>query len=441
LASEPVHGGDGERRFPIRIVVVDVEHPPEEILAAHPRGGRYVGLWVLARVGGEARAVIKLPFVDDRITAAELVEHFRGREFEPRAAAPAVDMGQPVLASVVVCTTFEREQELHNCLASLAALDYPNYEVLVVDNRHANGESVGWVEDYPRVRLLRESQPGLSAARNRGLNAAAGEIVAFTDDDVTVDRGWLTAYARRFAAHPEEAGVAGMIIPAEIESEAQVAFEEYYQPPTSGLEPLSYRLERPAGPHRTTLVALNEAGDPVSRCSLYSIGSKVGGGASMAFRTDLLRQIGGFDVRLGAGTPTHGGEDLVVWMQLAWRGYSVAFEPASLALHVHRREDEELRRQIENYGVGFSAMMLALVLEDPRHLAAMLRTTPEVVAVMGRLFLKRLRTKTPEGADPAAKTGVSNLALLELHGMARGPLAYARSARRARRWRSAGGWE
>ena len=116
-------------------------------------------------------------------------------------------------------------------------------------------------------------------------------------------------------------------------------------------------------------------------------------------------------------------------------------KPASLALHVHRREDEELRRQIENYGVGFSAMMLALVLEDPRHLAAMLRTTPEVVAVMGRLFLKRLRTKTPEGADPAAKTGVSNLALLELHGMARGPLAYARSARRARRWRSAGGWE
>ena len=227
MASEPVHGGDGERRFPIRIVVVDVEHPPEEILAAHPRGGRYVGLWVLARVGGEARAVIKLPFVDDRITAAELVEHFRGREFEPRAAAPAVDMGQPVLASVVVCTTFEREQELHNCLASLAALDYPNYEVLVVDNRHANGESVGWVEDYPRVRLLRESQPGLSAARNRGLNAAAGEIVAFTDDDVTGDRGWLTAYARRFAAHPEEAGVAGRIIPAEIESEAQVAFEEY----------------------------------------------------------------------------------------------------------------------------------------------------------------------------------------------------------------------
>lgn len=159
----------------------------------------------------------------------------------------------------------------------------------------------------------------------------------------------------------------------------------------------------------------------------------------MAFRTDLLREIGGFNVRLGAGVPSHGAEDLILWIRLAWRGYSVGFEPAALALHLHRREDEELRRQIENYGVGFSAMMTALVLEDPRHLAAMVATTPEVIAVMGGLFWQRLRTKAPEDAGAAAKTGVSNLAQLELRGMARGPVAYAHSAQRARRWR-AGGW-
>jgi len=416
---------------------VDVERPPEEILAAHPGGGRYVGLWVLARVGGEPRSVIKLPFVGDRITAAELAESFRGPAFEPRAPAPVVAADPPVLVSVVLCTTFEREQELRNCLASLAALDYPSYEVLLVDNRREDGESVAWVEDYPRVRLLREPQPGLAVARNRGLSAAAGEIVAFTDDDVVVDPGWLTAYARRFAAHPEEAGVGGLVIPAELESDAQLAVEDYYNNSrdSSDFQPLSFRLERPAGAHRATMIGHNGAGDPVSPCSLYAIGSKVGGGASMAFRTDVLRQIGGFDVRLGAGTPSHGAEDLILWMRLAWRGYSVGFEPAALLAHVHRREDEQLRRQIENYGVGFSAMMIALVLEDPRHLAAMVATTPEVIAVMGRLFWKRLRTKAPEDAAAAAKTGPSNLAQLELRGMIRGPVAYAHSAQRARRLR------
>jgi GT2 family glycosyltransferase len=438
--TERVDGESGGRRFPVKVVVVDVERCPEEISAAHPGGGRYVGLWVLARVGGEPRSLIKLPFVGDRITASELAECFRGPAFEPRASAPVVDADPPVLVSVVLCTTFEREQELRNCLASLAELDYPSYEVLLVDNRRQDGESVAWVEDYPRVRLLRERQPGLAAARNRGLSAAAGEIVAFTDDDVVVDRGWLTAYARRFAARPEEAGVGGLVIPAELESEAQVAVEEYYGGlNSSDLQPLSYRLERPAGAHRATMVGWNQAGDPVSPCSLYAIGSKVGGGASMAFRTDVLREIGGFDVRLGAGTPSHGAEDLILWMRLAWRGYSVGFEPAAFVSHIHRREDEQLRRQIENYGVGFSAMMTALVLEDPRHLVAMFAATPEVIAVMGRLFLKRLRTKAPEDAGAAAKTGPSNLAQLELRGMARGPVAYAHSAQRARRWR-AGGW-
>ncbi len=440
-AAEPVDGKSDGGRVPVKVVVVDVERCPEEISAAHPGGGRYVGLWVLARAGGEPRCLIKLPFTGDRITAAELAEHFRGEAFEPRVAAPVPETDTPVLASIVLCTNFERTQELHNCLAALAALDYPSYEVLLVDNRREDGESVAWVEDYPRVRLLRERQPGLAAARNRGLNAAAGEIVLFTDDDVVVDRGWLTAYARRFAAHPEEAGVGGLIIPAELESEAQLAIEEYYNGRFSqNFQPISYRLERSAGPHRATVVGRNDAGDPVIRCSLYALGSKVGGGASMAFRTDALREIGGFDVRLGVGTPTYGGEDLILWLRLAWRGYSIGSEPAAWASHTHRRTDEQLRHQIESYGVGFSAMMSSLVLEDPRHLAAMFATTPEVVAVMGRLFWRRLRTKGPEGTNPAAKTGIADLAQLELRGMIRGPVAYAHSARRARRWR-ARGWD
>jgi GT2 family glycosyltransferase len=419
------------------VLVVDVERLPEEISAAHPGGGRYVGLWVLARVGGEPRSLIKLPFVGDRITAGELAECFRGPAFEPRAAAPVVDADPPVFVSVVLCTTFEREQELRNCLASLAELDYPSYEVLLVDNRRQDGESVAWVEDYPRVRLLRERQPGLAAARNRGLDAAAGEIVAFTDDDVVVDRGWLRAYARRFAAHPEEGALGGFIIPRELETAAQITIEEYY----GGwgprvLEPAQYRLVRPTGLkllRQAKVTELSDAGEILDTFSLYSAG-RMALGANMAFRTAALRAVGGFDVRFGAGTPTNAAEDVLVLMRLAWRGYSVGFEPTALLAHVHRREDEQLRRQIENYHMGFAAAMIALVLEDPRHLAAMVATGPRAVSVMTRKFWQRLRTKTPEDAGPASNAGVSDLALLEMRGMIRGPLAYAHSVRSTRRY-------
>jgi cellulose synthase/poly-beta-1,6-N-acetylglucosamine synthase-like glycosyltransferase len=434
--AERVDGGSGGRRFPVKVVVVDVERLPEEISAAHPGGGRYVGLWVLARVGGEPRSLIKLPFVGDRVTAGELAESFRGPAFEPRASAPVVDADPPVLVSVVLCTTFEREQELRNCLASLAELDYPSYEVVLVDNRRQDGESVAWVEEYPRVRLLRERQPGLAAARNRGLNAAAGEIVAFTDDDVVVDRGWLRAYARRFAAHPEEAALGGFIIPRELETAAQITIEEYYGSwGPRVLERAHYRLVRPTGLklfRQAKVTELNDAGEILDTFSLYS-GGRMALGANMAFRTEALRAVGGFDVGLGVGTPAKSAEDIAVWMRLAWRGYSVGFEPAALLSHVHRREDEQLRRQIENYHMGFTAAMTALVLEDPRHLAAMVATGPRAVSVMTRKFLQRRRTKTPVDADPAANAGVSDLALLELRGMIRGPLAYAHSLRSARR--------
>jgi GT2 family glycosyltransferase len=429
-------GGSGGRRFPVKVVVVDVERPPDEISAAHADGGRYVGLWVLARVGGQPRSLIKLPFVGDRITAAELAEHFRGRAFEPRVAAPVVDPDPPVLMSVVLNTTFQRDQELRNCLASLAALDYPSYEVLVVDNRREDRESVAWVEDYPRVRLLRERQPGLSAARNRGLNAAAGEIVAFTDDDVVVDPGWLTAYARRFAAQPEEVAIGGFIIPKELETASQLAIEEYY----GGwgprvVEPAHYRLDRPTGLkllRRATVTELNDAGEILDTFSLYA-GGRMALGANMAFRTEALRAIGGFDVRLGAGTPAGAAEDVAVWTRLVWLGYSVGFEPGALLAHLHRREDEQLRRQSEDYGVGFTASLIALVLEDPRHLAAIVATAPRAVSVLTRKFWGRLRTKAPEDADAAADTGIPELARLQLRGMVRGPVAFAHSARHARR--------
>jgi GT2 family glycosyltransferase len=410
---------------------VDVERCPDEISAAHPDGGEYVGVWVLARVDGEPRALLKLPFTGGRITAADLGRHFSGPAFAPRPKAPAPE-GDPPLISVVVPTTFSREQELRNCLDSLEAVDYPSYEVLVVNNRQDDAVSTWVEEEYPHVRVLRERRPGTAAARNCGLFAAQGEIVAFTDDDVIVDPGWLAAFARRFAAHPDEVGVGGFMIPKELETEAQVLCEEYYGASLMRLmQPVTHRLERPRGRNplrKATMIEVSDDGEVLERFSLYSPG-KMGPGQSRAFRTDVLRSVGGFDHRLGSGN----GEDVLLWARLAWRGYGIGFEPAALVSHVHRRDDAALRRMIGGYGSGFTSTLFALGVEDPRHFAAILVTAPRAAVVLSRWFARRLGA--PAAADRQGPA-IAELARLELLGMLRGPAVYVRSSRRARQWRS-----
>src|SRR5262249_2777786 len=103
---------------------------------------------------------------------------------DPRRAPPAAP---PV--SVVVCTR-DRPRPLERCLTSLVAACYAGVEIIVIDSASATTETAqvvaSFAGDHP-VRYLREEQPGLDRARNRGLAEARHGIVAFTDDDVRVD--------------------------------------------------------------------------------------------------------------------------------------------------------------------------------------------------------------------------------------------------------------
>ena len=187
---------------------------------------------------------------------------------------------------------------------------------------------------------------------------------------------------------------------------------------------------------KATIARINDDGETVERFSLYAAAG--GGGANMAFRTQRLRELGGFDERLGAGTPAQGGEDIMVWISLAWPGHSLGFEPAALGLHVHRREDDALERQIASYGVGFAATMVALVFDDPRHLAAIIATSPRALAALSRAYWHRLRPRRRADSQPATEdagssASIAGLARLELLGMLRGPGAYLISAAGARR--------
>jgi glycosyltransferase involved in cell wall biosynthesis len=118
--------------------------------------------------------------------------------------------------SVIVCSR-NRAQSLARALASMSRATRPPdaWEVLIVDNGSTDETPavVAGFEGSLPVRRVLEPEPGLSRARNRGVSAAKGEYLVWTDDDVTVDPAWLSAYLDAFAAAPGAALFAGQVHP------------------------------------------------------------------------------------------------------------------------------------------------------------------------------------------------------------------------------------
>ncbi len=319
-------------------------------------------------------------------------------------------------ASVVVPTLFGRPELLAGAVKALCALDYPDYEVVLVDNRsNERRDERDWraLPADPRLRIVAQPRPGISAARNAGVRAARGEFIAFTDDDVEVDPGWLRALGERFAAEPDADAVTGAVLPKELETEAQRWFERY-----GAGSARDYRSGSYATAGRVWRVRDRIAG---TEDWLYRLGP-FGTGANMAFRAGTLTALGGFDEALGAGTPTGGGEDIEMFVRLLARGYRLAVEPAAYVWHTHRRTGAELREQMAGYGRGLTAMLTAAILRDPRHLVGLLLiAVPGTVSVLkpGKSSAPRL-AEDPQGA--------------RLSGLLHGPAAYFASRRKMRRW-------
>src|SRR6266508_3807433 len=202
--------------------------------------------------------------------------------------------------TVAVCTR-ERPTDLARCLEALVQLKYPALELLVVDNAPRSEATQQLVSRYPQVRYVREPRPGLSWARNRAIREAGGQIVAFTDDDVVVDAGWVAALARVFAENAEVMAVTGLVAPYELEAEPQQLFEQYGGF-GRGFERQWYRL------------------DPEDRWQAvrrYGWSGMFGTGANMAFRRSVFQRIGPFDPALDVGTVTNGGGDIEMFFRLA----------------------------------------------------------------------------------------------------------------------------
>ncbi|MEU6449126.1 glycosyltransferase [Streptomyces sp. NPDC046979] len=343
----------------------------------------------------------------------------------PRGAPPE-PWPEPPPASVVVATR-ERADQLARALDSLLAQDHPDFEVVVVDNAPVTGETRELVERKygERVRYVCEPVPGLAVAHNRGLAVVRGEVVAFTDDDVVADPRWLTELTAPFAADPRLGCTTGLILPARLRTPAQVLLESHGGF-AKGFVPRTYDPEHP----------------PADEPLFPFTAGRFGSGANMAFRTAVLRTVGGFDPATGAGTRARGGDDLYGFVRVLAQGRRLRYTPRALVWHHHRETWRDLETQAYGYGAGLTAYLTAILVSRPALLPALLARVPGGLAHARRLTAVRA---TGEGAEAVGAPGGHDsrkhpwprrLARLQRRGMLYGPVGYLR-ARRA--LRAAGG--
>jgi GT2 family glycosyltransferase len=312
--------------------------------------------------------------------------------------------------TVAIPTVFGRMEMLCLAVASLAGLDYPEFDIVLVDNRPLPKE-----EDHARVRraagrpieILHESERGISAARNRAVTSTANPYIAFTDDDVQVEPDWLRQIVRPFLDDASVACVSGLVIPTELSSPEQSQFEHFY-----------------GGFHRAFVPILHRGAEPDESDPLFPYApGKFGSGNNMAFRVSALNELGGFDTSLGTGTPARGGEDLASFIAVLLAGGSIAFEPSAVIRHSHRGTNKEFRHQVFSYGVGLSAMYTSLLMADRRHRRDIFARLPSAA----RLFLRSGNgTVQRSGADGSAP---ALLRVRQAAGILAGPALYLRSRR------------
>lgn len=418
--------------------MVEIGAPLDHItLAGHEH------LWVVACRSGVPKALVEVDVsLDGAGLAAQLTAAAGPAEEQSGEQLSPTNAGLPMI-SVVVPSIVRRLDDLESCLLSLDALDYPQFEVIVADNRPVvppDDPLPAIMARCRHVRAVRAPQPGISAARNAGVVAAKGEVVAFTDDDVRVERGWLRAFGARFAASPELDACTGVILPAELETPAQIYFERYYGgfAGERTFQPLTLQTGRGLL-GRSQLTARSATGAVVRRAPVYGVGA-YGAGANMAIRKTSLLALGGFDLALGTGTPARGGEDLGILIDILWAGGEMAYEPAAVIHHKHRRGYDELLQQLQASGAGLTATITSLVLRDPRHLQGVLLQVPLAAYRVVVQSVARLRGERAGGhTDEAAALYPPELVRRELSGMPLGPVAYLRSRRAALRWARSNG--
>lgn len=273
--------------------------------------------------------------------------------------------------TVAICTK-DRSVRLSRLLASLtdvrAASPFPNTEILVIDNASVDEATALAANAFARVRYVFEPKAGLNFARNAALANATGDLLAFLDDDVVVDRHWFDGLAKAVRSEPSAGGFTGLVLPFSLATDAQIAFES-----RGGFgRGFSRRIF-----HSRSL-----------KHSLHPGGAGLmGAGCNMAFDRRLLESLGGFDDALDTGRPLPGGGDLDIFYRVLRSGRPLVYEPAYAVYHEHRETLAQLRHQYWTWGLGMMAFVTKAWRSDPQN-------RPQLRALIRWWLLDQIRQVT-----------------------------------------------
>jgi len=211
--------------------------------------------------------------------------------------------------SVIVCS-YNGSRTIRGCMESLQKLDYPNKEIIVI-NDGSTDDLIKIVAEYP-VRLISTPNRGLSSARNTGLANAKGEIIAYLDDDAYPDSHWLQylASAYKYSSH---AGIGGPNLP-------------------------------PAEDGPIATCVANAPGGPIHVLLSDEIAEHIPG-CNMSFKKDVLLQIEGFDPDFRIA-----GDDVDICWRIQSAGYTLGFHPAAVVWHHRRACIKSYWNQQKEYG-------------------------------------------------------------------------------------------
>lgn len=240
--------------------------------------------------------------------AAKASFHAVQRQF---AHAPYFPLASTPSVSIVVAT-YNGDRTLELCLKSLQRLNYPHYEVIIVDDGSTD-RTAQIVRKHPEFRYIKHAQnQGLSVARNTGITAATGEIVAFTDSDCRADDDWLY-YLVSDLLRSDFAGIGG----------------HNFLPPDDSWVAAAVMVS-PGGPAHVMLT--DRVAEHIPGCN-------------MAFYKWALEEIGGFDPIFRKA-----GDDVDVCWRLQQQGCKLGFSPAGFVWHYRRATVREYLKQQSGYG-------------------------------------------------------------------------------------------
>jgi O-antigen biosynthesis protein len=242
--------------------------------------------------------------------------------------------------ATIIIPTHNRPVRLECCLQHLKKLKYPNFTAVVADSapstRAAETLAAKYGAEYRSSPLK-----GVSRVRNLGANSASSEILAYLDDDMLPHEYWLSSLVERFADKRVTA-VCGPVLPLELLNSNEAELQNFLESTPWGRSRggRSFSMDK-------------SSAQWFERANFGGIGD-----GNFALRRSAFLRIGGFDERLGRGSPINGGEEHYAYFRIIRLGGTVAYEPRAIAFHPVSPNSKEIARNriIASAGYAFFLM-------------------------------------------------------------------------------------